>query len=69
MVKELYGILLILGATFFYSINSVIVEKLPKYDPLVAASLLYNAWQVFWHFCYGRTLLTYHLMAFQLKHY
>ena len=36
--NELYGILLILGATFFYSINSVIVEKLPKYDPLVAAT-------------------------------
>ena len=36
--NELYGILLILGATFFYSINSVIVEKLPKYDPLVAAA-------------------------------
>tara|TARA_B100000768_G_C11251141_1_gene364168 strand:- start:478 stop:1365 length:888 start_codon:yes stop_codon:yes gene_type:complete len=36
--NELYGILLILGATFFYSINSVIVEKLPNYDPLVAAT-------------------------------
>ena len=36
--NESYGIFLILGATFFYSINSVIVEKLPKYDPLVAAT-------------------------------
>ena len=36
--NTLYGILLILGATLFYSINSVIVEKLPKYDPLVAAA-------------------------------
>ena len=36
--NTLYGILLILAATFFYSINSVIVEKLPNYDPLVAAT-------------------------------
>jgi len=36
--NTLYGILLVLGATLFYSINSVIVEKLPNYDPLVAAT-------------------------------
>jgi drug/metabolite transporter (DMT)-like permease len=36
--NTLFGILLILGAASFYATHGVVVEKLPKYDPLVAAT-------------------------------
>ena len=36
--NTLFGILLILGAASFYATHGVVVEKLPKYDPMVAAT-------------------------------
>ncbi len=36
--STLLGILLILGAASFYATHGVVVEKLPKYDPMVAAT-------------------------------
>ncbi|MDA7690909.1 DMT family transporter [Methylophilaceae bacterium] len=36
--STLFGILLILGAAASYACHGVVVEKLPKYDPIVAAT-------------------------------
>ena len=36
--NTLFGILLILGAAASYASHGVVVEKLPKYDPIVAAT-------------------------------
>lgn len=36
--NTLFGILLILGAASFYATHGVVVEKLPKYDPITAAT-------------------------------